>query len=124
MNQKSRSGKLRHPGFLSCCVVGYTEMCIQGSDVGRAVVDDIKSHKRRSVSKGILFLWRCVCAYRVFADVCVANSCQRQVTRSVQCRYATECPQNYYCDNDGTCKQTTQPKQSCPSACCDGDPRY
>src|SRR2546422_10006534 len=52
-SEKSPSGKLRHLGFLSCCVVCYTEMCIQGSDVGRAVVDGIKSHKRRSVSKGI-----------------------------------------------------------------------
>ena len=55
---------------------------------------------------------------------CVANQCQRRATRTVQCAYNSECPQNWYCDIGGTCKELTQPKQSCPSACCVGDPRY
>jgi hypothetical protein len=61
-------------------------------------------------------------SYYKFA--CVVGACQRQVTRSVECRYNSECPINWFCDADGTCKESTQPKQACPSTCCDGDPRY
>ena len=37
-----------YQSVFSGLAVGYTEMCIQGSEVGRAEVDGIKSHLRRS----------------------------------------------------------------------------
>lgn len=61
-------------------------------------------------------------SYYKFA--CVASQCQRQLVRTVECAFASECPVNWYCDIDGTCKESTQPKQACPSACCESDARY
>ncbi|PYS07069.1 MAG: hypothetical protein DMG12_01805, partial [Acidobacteria bacterium] len=54
--------------FLNDRKVGYTEMCIQGSEVGGAEVDGFKSHTRRSCHQSALLLWRFVSAHRVLAD--------------------------------------------------------
>jgi len=54
---------------LSGRVVGYTEMCIQESEVGGAGVDGFKSYAPFSLPRALYSLWRCVFAHQVFAEV-------------------------------------------------------
>jgi len=54
----------------------------------------------------------------------LASYCDRNLLRKVDCKYNTECPASFYCDVGGICKQSVNPPQACPNACCEGDVRY
>lgn len=54
----------------------------------------------------------------------LTSFCDRNLIKTVACAYNSECPVNSYCGTDNTCKQTTNPKSTCLTACCVGDVRY
>jgi hypothetical protein len=55
--------------------------------------------------------------------VCQGGRCATLDT-PVECCYDTNCPSNYYCDSDHTCKERVVPKAPCPYTCCVDEADY
>lgn len=53
--------------------------------------------------------------------ICVAGTCDWQTIRNVECCYDTDCPSDYYCDENNLCQESITPRTDCPDQCCVGD---
>jgi hypothetical protein len=56
--------------------------------------------------------------------ICSEGSCDFQVIQNVECCSSSDCPIDYFCDTDYTCKESLVPKVDCPFECCVGETEF
>ena len=56
--------------------------------------------------------------------ICLSGSCAFDIVQEVECCISEDCPLDYFCDADYTCKESIISKLNCPYECCVGEDSF